>query len=728
MFLSGCLGIASAVVPEPERLVSGCLYEHAFSYGTTDISMENTSPQQSGSISPVDNPLPMRIPEDAAFTAEELRSLLRLMMLARRLDQKMLTLLKQGKSFFHIGAAGHEAAQLAAARALTPGRDWSFPYYRDLAYMLGMGMTADMALENFLARATDVNSGGRQMPQHYGMRSARVVSQSSPTGTQFLHAVGAALGARLDGLDEVVYVSSGEGTTSQGDCHEALNWASREKLPVLFCIQDNKYAISVHLSQQTGGSVYDMVSGYVNLDRIEVDGTNYFETHDAFRKAAARARRGDGPTVIVTDVVRLLAHSSSDDQTKYRAKEELDLDRMRDPILRLEDAMIAAGMLTAEDGVNMRAEVAREVDEAADRAQEKPLPDPSTALLHLFSSEPPPVQQESPPIQGNKIVMVDAVNHALREEMARNDRIVVFGQDVEDGKGGVFTATRGLSTAFGRRRCFNSPLAESSIVGTAVGLAARGFKPVVEIQFGDYIWTAMMHIRNEVATMRYRSNNHWSAPVVMRVPVGGYIHGALYHSQSIDAYFAHIPGLYIAYPSNAADAKGLLKTACRMDDPVLFLENKGIYRQAHAAALEPDEDYLLPFGKASVKREGTDLTIVTWGALVAKSLEAARQLSKEDVSIEVVDIRTLIPLDMETISDSVRKTGKVLIAHEDNLTNGFGAEIAAGIVSSSFEHLDAPIMRVAAKDCHIPYAWTLESEILPQERDVVDAARALARY
>jgi 2-oxoisovalerate dehydrogenase E1 component len=671
---------------------------------------------------------PLAVPDDHPFSPQDLALVLRRMMLARRLDQKMLTLLKQGKSFFHIGGAGHEAAQLAAAAALRPGVDWSYPYYRDLSFMLGMGMTSGQVMDNFLARAGDVNSGGRQMPQHYGMASARVVSQSSPTGTQFLHAVGTALGARLDGLDEVVYVDSGEGTTSQGDFHEALNWASREKLPVVFCVQDNSYAISVPLSQQTGGSVFDMVGGYVNLARVEVDGTDFFQSHAAFRAAVARARRGEGPTVVVVHVVRLLAHSSSDDQTKYRAPEELARDRLRDPIRRLRDALLQGGILTEAEAAAMEADVAREVDAAADAAQAHELPNPSTARDFLFSPDPPALEYEIAAPAGAKTVLVDAINHALHEEMERNERMIVFGEDVEDGKGGVFTATKGLSTRFGRRRCFNSPLAEASIVGTAMGLAVRGFKPVVEIQFGDYIWTAMMHIRNEVATMRYRSNNAWSAPLVLRVPVGGYIHGALYHSQSIDGTFAHIPGLYIVYPSNAADAKGLLKTACRMDDPVLFLENKGIYRQAFAAGLEPDADYLLPFGKGAVKREGRDVTVVAWGALVAKSMEAARQLDKEGISCEVIDIRTLVPLDLDGILRSLAKTGRLLIAHEDNLTGGFGAEIAARVAASAFELLDAPIRRVGAADCHIPYAWSLEPEILPQERDIISAARELARY
>jgi len=376
----------------------------------------------------------------------------------------------------------------------------------------------------------------------------------------------------------------------------------------------------------------------------------------------------------------------------------------------------------------MKEEVTAVVNESAEKAERKHLPDSSMAMHFLFSPKPPALAYEASVPEGNKTVLVDAVNHALHEEMERNDRIIVYGQDVQDGKGGVFTATKGLSTRFGADRCFNSPLAESSIVGTAIGLAVRGFKPVVEIQFGDYIWTAMMQIRNEVATMRYRSNNEWSSPVVIRVPVGGYIHGALYHSQNIEGFFANVPGLYIAYPSTAADAKGLLKSACRMDDPVLFLEHKGLYRQSHATSLEPDAEYLLPFGKAAIRKEGTDVTVVTWGAIVIKALETARNLQKEGYSVEVIDIRTIVPLDMETIQKSVRKTNKVLIAHEDSLSGGFGAEIAARIASESFEYLDAPVRRVAAKDCHIPYSWNLEPQILPQEKDIQDAVRELLEY
>lgn len=655
----------------------------------------------------------------------------RTMLLTRRLDEKMLILLKQGKSFFHIGASGHEAIQVAAASAMVSGKDWSYPYYRDLAFCLQVGMTPTEVLLCFLSKPDDPNSGGRQMPQHYGHKALRIVSQSSPTGSQFLQAVGSAMGAKLEGRDEVVYVSAGEGTTSQGDFHEALNWASREKLPVVFVIQDNKYAISVHISQQTTGTIYDLCAGYLGLRRYAVDGTDFAASLRVMREAVEGCRRGEGPAVVVADVVRLLPHSSSDNQAKYRAKDELEADRSRDPIPQLERILIERGLLTVDSAAEMRERIRAEVDAAADAAAAAPDADPKTATLHVYSSPgytPPPGARPLPESTGEPIVLVDAINHALSEEMARNDRIVVYGEDVEDHKGGVFTATTGLSVRYGRDRVFNSPLAESSIVGTAIGLAVRGWRPVVEIQFGDYIWPAMNQIRNEVATMRYRSAGTWSAPVVMRVPVGGYIHGALYHSQNIEATFAHFPGLHVVYPSNAADAKGLLKSAIRGEDPVLFLEHKGLYRQIYASSPEPDADFLLPFGLARVAREGTDITVVTYGALVKKSLDAAGKLAARGISVEVVDLRSILPWDRETILASVRKTGRVLVAHEDVLTMGFGAEVAAVIAQEGFEHLDAPVMRLGGADSPIPYNWYLEAEILPQDRHLMAALERLAAY
>ena len=661
------------------------------------------------------------------FMKKELLGVYRKMVTARRLDEKMLIMLKQGKSFFQIGCSGHEAAQLAAATVMRPGEDWAYPYYRDAALCLGLGMTAKEQLLCFLAKADDPNSGGRQMPQHYGHKELRIVSQSSATGTQFLQAVGSGMTRKWDKTKEIVYVSCGEGSTSQGDFHEALNWASREKVPVIFHVEDNEYAISVHISEQTaGGSVYSMVSGYQNLARFNVDGTDFFETHLAFKKAADRARKGKGPTVIISHVVRLLPHSSSDDQRKYRTEDELSEDQAKDPITRFEQMCTAGKIINQKDFDKIKKEVFTQIDKDAEWAEQQNHPDIDTAMDHIYSNNG---QLETADLNqiGDKIVIIDAINHALAEEMQTNDKMVIFGQDIADPKGGVFTATKGLTDKFGRDRVFNSPLAESSIIGTAVGMAVTGWKPVVEIQFGDYIWYGMMQIRNEVATMRYRSNNTWSCPIVIRVPVGGYIHGALCHSQSIDGYFVHLPGIYIAYPATAADAKGLLKAACRMDDPVMFMEHKGLYRQGYCATPEPDKNYVLPFGKARVVREGDHVTIITWGAMVQKSIEAVKECNAIG-NVEIIDLRTLNPLDRESIRVSLDKTGKAMVVYEDNLTNGFGAEISAIIADEYFELLDGPIKRVAAQDSPVPYNWYLEKQILPQTSDIVAALTELLEY
>lgn len=661
------------------------------------------------------------------FTKKQILGIYQKMALSRRLDEKMLILLKQGKSFFHIGASGHEAAQLAAATAMRPGEDWSFPYYRDATFCLGLGMTCREQLLCFLSKADDPNSGGRQMPQHYGHKELRIVSQSSPTGTQFLQAVGCAMARRMEKTKDVVYVSSGEGTTSQGDFHEALNWASNAKAPVIFHIQDNEYAISTHKSQQSADSVYAMAAGYKNLSRYDVNGTDFFETNLAFKQAIDRARKGKGPSIIVSNVVRLLPHSSSDDQRKYRSEEDLAEDRKRDPMTVLEDQCMKEEIISMKEFDKIRSEIQKLVDEDALWADSQDYPDVDTALDHIYSDDES-VDEPDFNAMADKIVIVDAINHALKEEMALNDKMVIYGQDIADPKGGVFTATKGLSDTFGNDRVFNSPLAEASIMGTAIGMAVTGYKPVVEIQFGDYIWTAMMQIRNELATMRYRSNNDWTCPLVVRVPVGGYIHGALCHSQSIDGFFIHIPGIYLAYPSNAADAKGLLKMACRMNDPVIFMEHKGLYRQGYAATEEPGEDYVLPFGKARIVSEGDELTIITWGAMVQKSIEGTKSLGLPNGTVEIIDLRTLNPLDLDTIEASLNKTGKALVVYEDNLTNGPGAEISALIADKYFEMLDGPVRRIASKDSPVPYNWFLEEKVLPQTSDVADAIEELLEY
>jgi 2-oxoisovalerate dehydrogenase E1 component len=645
------------------------------------------------------------------------------------MDEKMLTLLRQGKSFFHIGAAGHEGAQLACALNLKPGYDWAYPYYRDQTMVLGLGVSMDELFLGFLAKQDDPSSAGRQMPQHYGHKGLNIVSQSSPTGTQYLQAVGTALAIKRSGEEAIAYVSSGEGTTSQGEFHEAINWASREKLPVLFHIEDNGFAISVPKEEQMAmGSVFDMVGGYHNLNRFETDGTDLFSAQETFKKAISSIRRGDGPAIVVSNVVRLMPHSSSDDHRKYRQAEDLAEDQKRDPIEKFRKFCEDDGIITREEFQQVWNEVVLEVDEAAERALKAPYPSKADATTHVVDETIPDLETGLLDPTGDDIVIVDAINHALHEEMARNENMLIYGQDVADGKGGVFTATKGLSTEF-PQRVFSSPLAEASIIGTAVGAAVAGLKPVVEIQFGDYIWTAMMQIRNEVATMRYRSNNTFSSGMVIRVPVGGYIHGGLCHSQSIEGFFMHLPGVHIVYPSNAADAKGLLKYACRIDDPVLFLEHKGMYRQGFAKRPEPSANYLLPFGQAAVVREGHDLSIITYGMMVYKAIEAAKELEKSHgVSIEVVDLRTLSPLDKITIGKSIEKCNKAMVVYEDTLTAGPGAEIAAIISETYFEYLDGPVLRVAAKDSPVPFNWDLEDEVLPQTEDIHQAASKLLGY
>lgn len=664
------------------------------------------------------------------FDVDELIRVYRTMLLSRRLDEKMLTLLKQGKGFFHIGCAGHEAAQAAVGLYTRPGHDWFCMYYRDLSTALSVGMTARETMLAHLAKADDPNSGGRQMSEHFGIRRLNIMTTSSSVGAQFLPALGIGMAVKRRREDAFVYVSAGEGATSQGDFHEAMNWATRIKAPLLFFIQDNKFAISVPVKDQTaGGTPYKLAAGYEGMKRARVDGTDFFKVASAARAAIDLIRAGEGPVCLVADVVRLLPHSSSDNHAKYRSPEELAEDKKIDPIARMEMTLVEEGILDQGTISRLQKEVAKEVDEAAKWAARQADPTPDSATRYVFFEGELGIEYEASQPSGKPQVMVDAINQALKEEMAADDRILVYGEDVAGDKGGVFTATRDLTATFGPDRCFNSPLAEASVIGTAVGLAAAGFKPVVEIQFADYIWPAMQQLRNQAAPFRYRSNNEWSCPLVVRVPTGGYIHGGLCHSQNIEAIFGHMPGIKIAMPSIASDAKGLLKTAIRMEDPVLFLEHKGLYRMAAARTPAAGEDYYLPFGKARIAREGTDLTIVTWGMLVHKAMNVSRRLEKEDgVSVEVVDIRTIVPLDSEAILASVRKTGRVLVAYEDHEFGGFGAEIAAQIADQAFEFLDAPVRRVAGAFTPIPFADPLERAVLPQDEDIHRAATEVLSY
>jgi 2-oxoisovalerate dehydrogenase E1 component len=667
------------------------------------------------------------------MTKDALMNALRLMSISRAIDNKVMNLIRQGKAYFLISGAGHEATQTAFGLAMQKGTDWAYPYYRDMCFSITLGSKPEDLFLAFMAKADDPLTGGRQMPCHWSSKEFNIPTQSSPTGTQFLQAVGTALALKRKGINGVVYVSSGEGTTSQGEFHEAVNWAAREKLPVVFVIQNNKWAISVPVENQTGGvngSILEMMKGYDNLLRLEVDGTDFLQTHAVAQSAFKHARQGKGPALIEAHVVRLLSHSSSDDQKKYRSNESLQEDLKKDPIKLFADKLIDKGILSQLAYEEFQKEINNHINEAADWAIKQKDPEPETASLYVLdeSGKRESLEYEKGDLGGKPVVMVDAINHALREEMELNDKIYVFGEDVADGKGGVFTATKGLSTRFGNDRVFNSPLAEASIAGVAIGMAIAGLKPCVEIQFGDYIWPAFMQFRNELVMMRYRSNNLFEAPVVTRVAVGGYIHGGLYHSQNIEGFFAHMPGLLIAYPSNAADAKGLLKTALRLNDPVLFLEHKGLYRQSYATTPEPDANYLLQFGKAKVVREGSNLTIVTYGAMVHEANFASKKLGEEGINVEIIDLRTIVPLDFDTIYNSVCKTGKVMVIHEDTLTAGFGAEIAALISENCFESLDGPVRRIAAKDAPIPFASKLESAVLPTRDKIYNELKNLLQY
>ena len=666
------------------------------------------------------------------LTKEDLIKSYRLMLLARKTDEKHLMLVKQGKSFFHIGCSGHEAVQVAIGLSLKKKYDWGWTYYRDAAFSYAMGLTAKEYFLLALGKPEDPATGGRQMPCHYGHPDLNLPTQSSSTGTQFLNAVGTALASKKLGKDEITYVASGDGTSSQGEFYEAVNWANREKLPVLFTIQDNGYAISVPKKDQSMGSIVDeSFACYSDLKLLTFDGTDFLTSYKAAQISVEHLRQGKGPVLLHALVERLMAHSSSDDQRKYRDLKELEKAKeTRDCIINFQNYLLKNKLVDSDELAEIEKDVKKEIDEALSWAMARPNARAKDSTNHIYAPlktrELPYANSE--PQKGEKAVMIDAINHALSEEMFRNPKMLIFGEDIADPKGGVFTATKGLSK-YGVDRVFNSPLAEASIIGVAIGLVVRGFKPVVEIQFGDYIWPAFQQLRNELSTMRFRSNGGFSAPVVVRTAVGGYIHGGLCHSQNIEGFFSHIPGLLIAYPSTAADAKGLLKTACRLQDPVMFLEHKGMYRLPYSTTIEPDENYLLPFGKGKVVKEGDDMTIVTYGMGVKDSLNAVKEIEREsDKSIEIIDLRTIVPWDKELVFDSIKKTNKVLIVHEDTLSSGFGAEISATISQEAFQYLDAPIMRHGAKDSPIPYAPAYELDVLPSQEKIKTDIEKLLKY
>ncbi|MFZ0594468.1 MAG: thiamine pyrophosphate-dependent enzyme [Bryobacteraceae bacterium] len=643
-------------------------------------------------------------------------------------EERMKIFVRQGKCSFHASTRGHENLQIGITLLLKPRHDWFFTYYRSKAIAIGLGMPLKDIFLGMLSREGDPNSNGRNMPEQFSSRELHLVAQTACTGTQYLPAVGMARAVKMDGGDQIVYVSSGEGATSEGEFFEALNWAAREKLPVLFVIQNNGYAISVPQATQTASEIHRIAEGF-GMPAFNLDGTRFQPMYEVLPRVIERMRQDGGPALVEARVVRLDPHSSSDDQKKYRRAEELAAIEERDPIRQIEEYLTERGWLDSARIEEMRAQIKGEVDRAAEEADTHPAPSGTDLLSHIYARDPLSVSPQVAPgyLSNQEITLIDAINHGLREEMERNPKIVMWGEDIADPKGGVFGVTRGLTTAF-PGRVTNSPLAEASIVGIAGGIAIAGYKPIVEVQFGDYLWPAFMQMRDEIATVRWRSYGAWSCPAVVRVAVGGYIKGGPWHSACIESFFAHIPGWRVVFPSCAEDAKGLIKSAARADDPVLFLEHKGLYRRPQAKTQEPDAEYLVPFGRGRIRREGQDLTVVTWGSTVYAALDAARQLESQGHSLEVIDLRSIAPLDEEIIYNSVRKTSRILIAHEDSLSMGFGAEIAARIAQYCFEALDAPVTRVAAKDSFVPSAANLELMVLPAVEDVRRACEKVLNY
>jgi 2-oxoisovalerate dehydrogenase E1 component len=704
-------------------------------------------------------PQPSRGPA-ARLDKAELLDLFRLMFLSRRIDDKEIQLKRQNRIFFQISGAGHEAVLAAAGKVLRPGYDWFYPYYRDRALCLALGMTPTEMLLEAVAAADGPNSGGRQMPSHWGHRALNIVSSSSPTGTQYLNAVGcaeawyrydrnAAIPDRRERAhsDEVVFCSSGDGTTSEGEFWEALNSASNLKLPVFFLVEDNKYAISVPVEVQTaGGSISKLLTGFPNLYVEEVDGCDPLASYDAVSRAVAYCRGRRGPALLHAHVIRPYSHSLSDDEVMYKTAEEREEEAGRDPVTTFPARLLREGIATEAELADIRARVDEEIEVASEIALASPQPGPETIYHYVYSPDVDPTAEQfdtedDPQFDGAPTTMVDLLNKCMEDEMQREPRILIFGEDVADtsreeqldrvkGKGGVFKVTWLLQKKFGHDRVYNSPLAEANIVGRAIGLATRGFKPVVEIQFFDYIWPAYHQIRSELALLRWRSNNAFSCPLVIRATYGGYLRGgAIYHSQTGASLFTHVPGLRVVCPSTALDANGLLRTAIRCDDPVLFLEHKHLYRQTYNKGVYPGPNFMIPFGKAKVVREGADVTVVTYGAVVQRVVNAARLVAETDgIDVEVLDLRSLSPVDWERIGESVRKTSKVLVAYEDSLSWGYGAEIAARIADDHFHWLDAPVKRLAATDTFVAYAPELEDVILPQAEAIGERIRELHGY
>jgi 2-oxoisovalerate dehydrogenase E1 component len=697
--------------------------------------------------------------------ASDLIRMYRLMYCSRRLDDREIQLKRQHKIYFQISGAGHEAVLVAAGQVLRPAHDWFFAYYRDQALCLSLGLTPQEMLLQAVGAKDDPASGGHQMPSHWGKPELNIVTRSSTAGMQWLQAVGAAeasiyfeghpqaldqarhapLGESVrHSSDEIVYVSGGEGMTSQGEFFEALNAACLKRLPVLFLVEDNGFAISVPVEAQTaGGSISRLVRDYPHLRVEECDGTDPLASYEVLRRAEEHCRARKGPALVHAHVTRPYSHSLSDDEKLYKTPDEREKEAHRDPIPKFGLFLVREGILDERELERLEAEVDREILEATDSALAAELPAEKSILQWIYSPDVDPTSsrfESEPKYAGEPKTMLEMIPATLADEMERDARILVFGEDVADcsreeslaqlkGKGGVFKATAGLQRRFGSERVFNTPLAEAAILGRAIGMAVRGLKPVAEIQFFDYIWPAMMQIRDELVVTRWRSAGHFKAPTVIRAAIGGYLTGGgPYHSQSGEVLFTHLPGLRVVMPSTALELCGLLRTAIRCDDPVLFLEHKHLYRQPYNRSPYPGPDFTIPFGKARVVREGADVSMITYGALVHRAEVAAAELQREGIALEIVDLRSLSPYDWEAIVRTVTKTNRVIVAYEDMRSWGYGAEIAARIADELFHDLDAPVRRVAALDSFCSYQPLLEDKILPQSRDIVSAVRELVAF
>ena len=665
--------------------------------------------------------------EALGLTDDQAVHMYRKMLLARRLDDRMWALNRQGRVPFVVSVSGHEGTQVGAAFALDPSTDWSLPYYRDTALNLALGVTTTDVFMVVLSKAADPTSGGRQMPNHWSEPDLNIFTHSSVTATQYPHACGIAYQIQAQGSAGVVLVSSGEGATSEGDWHEAMNFAGIHKLPIIFLIQNNLYAISVPAAEEVAGSLAARAPGY-EIRGIEIDGNNVLEVYGAVSAAVERARNGEGPSLIEAKTYRYYAHTSDDDDKLYRSSEEVEVWRRKDPIARHQQYLVESRLLDQATEESIDNEVNREIADALATAEAAP--DPTDALSHVYAkpiTPTEPVTTVETALDGEQINVITAINRALHEVMAAYPEASTFGEDVADPKGGVFKATVGLTEAFGAHRSFNAPLAEALIIGIGIGAAAAGAKPIAEIQFADFIHPAFDQIVSEAARIHYCSNGRWNCSLVIRAPYGGGIHGSLYHSQSIEAYYSHVPGLKVVVPSTPADVKGLLWSAVEDPDPVMFLEPKKLYRLAKGPY--PDGEHRVPLGKAALRRAGDDLTIIAYGTMAHFAVEAAGRLAAESIEASVLDLRSLKPLDWPSIDAAVRRTSKVLIVHEDNEFGGFGAEVAAQIGEKAFDWLDAPVQRYAAPDVPtFPFAASLEKQVIPSTDGIIERATELARY